>query len=152
MPGNIELRHSKSLSESINKPVETIRVGKSKYNIELLRQYAESLPVVNFPIEKFVHDIYERHRWHDEAGSEISLIPFLENWEDVQNDPLLAKHVRGIKEANIEEPIWYLEGVGVIDGMHRLVKASLENASTIPVKVWKVIPNTARIYEQVKDE
>lgn len=148
-----KLRYSENSLEAINRPVETAGMNGKEYNVELLRPYAESLPVVQMPLENFVSDVSESNKcWTDSFGQRFGPYQILEDWEAAQRNIDWEDHIKAIKEADLNEPVWFHEGDGVFDGLHRLTRAFLEKKQSIPVKVWDIIPDFTSVKDRVKDE
>jgi len=130
-------------------PSETTLVGDTLYNVDLLWSYAEKIKIQEFDLSQFQENVSQDHNyWIDEGGDKLGPFQILQNWEEAQKNPAWTKHIESIKQANLNDPIWMTDNGFVLNGMHRLTKAFLENKTTIKVRVFDKIPDEAIIVEE----
>lgn len=107
----------------------------------------KDVPETQFPITAFQNEL-TRDCWTDTAGKRITPQQFLDAYKAVGAEgiavhyPTLSKHANQVAEADYLFPIIVL-GDHILDGTHRLVKAILENQTTIKAKVITEIPQEA---------
>lgn len=123
---------------------ETSRVGDRLYNIELLKPFAQEIPVKEMDVEVFRELVSDRHTyWIDRNDQKLGPYQILKDWEAAQKNPIWADHIQTIKRANLDNPIWSTKDGIVFDGMHRLTRAFIDNVPTIKVKVFETLPEEA---------
>ena len=128
-----------------------------KYNVGFLIKASEKLPLMNIPLAELNH-VLNDECWDDISGKKlkprevIDLIGNLpetdEQWQQLELAyPNLSEHLRRIKQANDSSSILVASidsELIVIDGLHRLARAFLENKGDVRVKKFDKLPtNTA---------
>ncbi len=96
----------------------------------------------------------ENNYWHDSNGNWISPGQIINayasagDWDKIVSDhPEWEREIRKIQEADYHSYPLLLIGEVVVDGIHRLTKAYIENATLIKVKRFSQLPNEAIIIE-----
>lgn len=130
------------ISESYNQ--ETTNYNGKTYNVEGLFDFADTLPVHEIPLEQLTEAVGSGHKyWEDTEGQSFGPSVLLDDWPAAQQNPKWQEHVKNIKAANLDYPIWVGEHGEVFNGVHRLTKAFLDNLPTIKVRYFKKLPSEA---------
>ena len=114
--------------------VQTFSDDKKIYSVDMMFAYLDlfEYPIVNFEVKKLLHTL-EYKGWGDPAKN-IYYSP-----NDVLNNPnnkKYANEIKRIKEADLSYPIIIYKN-NIVDGVHRLTKAHLENKKTIKAYIFK---------------
>lgn len=124
---------------------ETTEVDGQYYDVDMLKTYAEELPIETLPLSSLAELVSEHHQyWDIDDGTSIGPYEILKNWDMAQRNPLWEAHVASIKQARLDNPIWIYRPTGMVfDGAHRLTRAFLDGKDTIKVRQWDELPKTA---------
>ncbi|MBI2023158.1 methyltransferase domain-containing protein [Candidatus Giovannonibacteria bacterium] len=134
--------------KKIGRRVETSRIGNTLIDVEALNKFAENLPIETVSVDSLKDYVSEGNTyWAAEDSSKLGPYQILQDWEAAQKNPLWAKHIESIKNANLDNPIWISPDGIVFDGMHRLTRAFIDGAKEIKVRRFKEIPKEAIIEE-----
>lgn len=118
-------------------------------DIHKLRPHALILPSKRVKLElfrSFIDDTEENNRWGNERGGKFGPALLLQRFADDNLDDELKGHVIRICEADLSFPIWMFQGQ-IIDGLHRLTKAFVQEEKDILVQEWETIPDEAVLKE-----
>lgn len=134
--------------------METTQVAGFIYNVDLLKSYAVQLPVETVSLDLLRGAVGQGHTyWIDTEGHNLGPFQILQDWQHAQMQTAWQHHVDTIKRANLEDPIWIMRNDGaVFDGMHRLTRAFLDDASTIKVIFFEELPESAIIRSATVDD
>lgn len=95
--------------------------------------------------------------WTDDAGVSIAPLDVINviqaagSYEAAKTaSPVMSEHIEKIEHADLSHPI-LLHGNEVLDGVHRLARAKLENRTTITAKVLEEIPSEAITKDLTED-
>lgn len=147
--------------ESIKGDAHTAEYGNQIYDIYKLIHLSEHLPEEGVPLERLSH-MQDGNYWKDEKGEWLGPHHILAaakkyhgdiDWSQIiQDNPDWATELEKIRNSDYRtNPLLVIGEDFVIDGMHRLTKALLENASEIKIKRFDTLPNEA-IYEERDDK
>lgn len=133
----------------VDYPRHTAEYDGKVINIDKLIALAESMPNKDVPIERF-QTCLEQNYWFDIQGQWIGPSDIVNacrgdaaviNWgRAIEQNPTLAHEIEKVRSAELTYPILVINDT-VIDGMHRLTKAVLENRSTICIRSFSAIPS-----------
>jgi len=125
-------------------PFETTRIGRTLYNVEILKAHATHLPSISVKIVKLKDAIAKgNYYWIDRTGKKFGPHQLLQNWEAAKKKMQWRDHVENIEKANVQTPIFLTPEYLVFDGMHRLTRAFLEEHTHIKAKVFTALPESA---------
>lgn len=125
--------------------IETTQVNGKIYEIDKLRDCAETLPTVEVPLDTVRGAVGEGHvYWIDRNGEPLAPYQIIQDWETAQTNEAWADHVASIKRANLDDPIWSTPEGRIFDGVHRLTRAVIDNAPMVKVKVFESLPESAQ--------
>lgn len=126
---------------------ETTNVNGKTYNVDKLKQFAESLPILETATQTFEGAVRKgNYYWLDKNSRKLGPHDLLEDWVSAQENPDWADHVQNIKSANLDNPIWIFQEDGVVfDGMHRLTRALIEHQPNIKYRLFDSLPKEAEI-------
>ncbi len=91
------------------------------------------LPVVEVPLENLLWH-FDMPVWAKDGTDDWNLTP----WDVINNKPGSTIHRQRMDKADLNYPIIlteYKSRLVALDGVHRLVKAYLQNRKTIPAKI-----------------
>lgn len=131
------------------------RYGDKTYDVRQLELAARHLPEQAFDLSRVdeLKPILEGKYWKDSDGKDIGPSDLLEayrelgDWEAVRlAHPGWEKHIAKVERVNYQIPVLVYEG-NLIDGIHRLTKALVEGATSLPMKVLPGLPTEAEYIE-----
>jgi hypothetical protein len=126
--------------------METTRIGKTLYDVDKIRHFAEKIPTIEIDTKLLENSLIKGHYfWEDINGNKLGPYQILLDWEIAQNNPNWLKHIESIKRADLNNPVWITNEYVVFDGMHRLTKAFIEKVPRIKVKIFTQLPPSAII-------
>lgn len=123
------------------------------YNVYDLIEKSESLPAEDVPIELF-ESLKENKYWIDEKEKWLGPSDILtlaeehqKNWNAmVQTKPDWKKHIESVRDAEYEKyPLLLIGERDVIDGMHRLTRAWIDDVKELRIKRFEQLPSEAAI-------
>lgn len=124
---------------------ETTQVNGKIYEIDTLRDYAETLPMIEIPLDKVRGAVGEGHvYWIDRNGEPLAPYQIIQDWDAAQINEAWADHVTSIKRANLDDPIWSTPEGHIFDGVHRLTRAVIDRVSTVKMKIFESLPDSAQ--------
>lgn len=132
--------------------LETTRIGKTLYNVDIIKRSAQELPVRRIPLQQVKEAVAGEHKyWLDRNGVMIGPSQLLKDWDAAQKNEAWKEHIATIKRSNLDDPIFITKEGIVFDGMHRLTKAFLDGKSSIKAIVFTSLPEEA-ILEDTKHQ
>ncbi len=121
--------------------IETTSIGGRTYTIDALREHMDSIPTQELPLDVVRAAVGPQHAyWIDRNGNTLAPFQILQDWENAQKVEAWADHVESIRRADLTRPIWITPNGAVFDGVHRLIRAVLENKPTILVQIATDLP------------
>lgn len=96
------------------------------WDVRALIEKARSLPIIHVPL-KNIHEIHENYWFDSPNGPQPSVYT-------------IAEHAKLIQDCDLAYPILLCPKGRVMDGMHRICKALIQENSTITAKQFKEIP------------
>ncbi|MCX6780628.1 MAG: hypothetical protein NT003_00700 [Candidatus Magasanikbacteria bacterium] len=122
------------------------------YDVRKLESSAALLPTNHFDLTKWntLQSVIDGKYWNDTNGAALGPKDLIEaygtsesNWSEVlKKHPSWSEHVAKIQRVSYQTPVLVYKG-NIIDGIHRLTKALLENAASIPYKNLDRLPADA---------
>lgn len=127
--------------------METTSFNGKTYDIAILKQTAEHLPIEQIAVETLKEQVSDEHTyWLDRDGHKLGPFHFLKDWEAAKNTPAWQDHAATIEKADLAQPLFIMRDSGiVIDGMHRLTKAFLDHKTTLPAQYFDELPTDAQV-------
>jgi|SRR3989339_1240029 len=123
--------------------VETTQVGGRIYENDKLREFAETLSIVEMPLDDVREAVGEEHvYWEDRNGDQLAPFQIIQDWDAAQQNDAWRDHVDSIKRANLQNPIWLTKDGHVFDGVHRLTRAVIDNNASVKVRIFDEIPES----------
>lgn len=151
-------------TESILGDVHGFDYEGNVYDAYRINVLAESLPEEVMPVD-FLRGQLEHAQWSDKEGKAITSEALLSlvqkesyegeiDWKLLgETYPELEDHFVRLERVDWENrPISIVGKDHIIDGMHRLAKATLEGSETIKVKRFKEIPEEAILSKELQEE
>lgn len=125
-------------------PIETTQVDGKIYEIEKLRDFAERLAVHELPLNDVREAVGPGHiYWIDRNGEALAPHQIIRDWGAAQHNDAWKDHVDSIMQADLSKPIWMMKDGHVFDGVHRLIRAVIEDRPTIKVRIFEELSETA---------
>jgi hypothetical protein len=124
-----------SPQEQLSKRQESGLFDGVRYNVGKLYQWAvENFPVEEVPLDQF-RDVFaeDNQPWIGAEGEWIGPHEIVKDWEAAQKNPSWAGHIASMARVDMEKPILVSRTGHVIDGLHRLARAFVENRPKIKV-------------------
>ena len=125
--------------------VETTDWNGKRYDARALENWAEQFPEEIVSLESLRGCVGEEHLcWNDEQGEKLGPSQILKDWEAAKRNPAWAKHTYGVEHANLNNPIWIIKSgnaIEVVNGVHRLTRALIENKEEIKVRILPSLPD-----------
>lgn len=123
------------------------------YDVYRLIHEARALPIIEMSVPHLFDKIVDHSYWNDRNKKSITIREVCEalivrdgrvDWSStLRAHPNLAEHLQKIRDADYSYPIILLQEYGIIDGIHRLTKAHLDGALTIPTRQFEHMPESA---------
>jgi hypothetical protein len=130
------------------------------YDVYRLIQETRTLPIVNVSVSDLFSEIVDNSYWNDVQGKSITIREVCEalirnngniDWPStLRAHPNLAEHIRKVRDADYAYPILLVLGHGIVDGIHRLTKAHIDGARTVPTRQLETVPETALYHEDTE--
>lgn len=129
----------------------TTTVDGNIYNVVVLIRLAKDLPVEHVDIAQFTAQKYPKC-WTDNNERWLGpwdILKLAQKYHNYWSAIVFANldwaaHTYRVRDAQYQEyPILIIGASRVIDGMHRLTKAWIDGATTVPVKRFAVMPQEA---------
>jgi hypothetical protein len=128
----------------ISTDIHTARYGDVLYDVGVLNQYAEQLPLSTAPLAEFAELVSAgQYYWEDKNGAKLGPFEILQDWDEAQQNPAWAEHIEKIRNADLSAPLWVAPGGQVIDGMHRLTKYFVNSIPEVHYKKFDELPKEA---------
>lgn len=128
----------------------TLRHNQCEVDVYKLIHLTREIPNTTILTSDYIADLNDRC-WTDNNGEKISPQDIIKAFREAGDfkktiiaHPEFSHHIRGIEKADLSHPVIIFES-GIIDGMHRFVKAVLEERTDLQAKVINEIPKTAII-------
>ncbi len=106
--------------EGCNVSDNKFKDGKKVWLVTSLIERSKGLPVFEIPLAGLF------------SGSDV--------WDPITSAYSLAKHMKRVREANLDHPIIMDEEGFIMDGWHRVAKALLEGRETIKAVRFETTP------------
>jgi hypothetical protein len=136
-------------TESIVGFAHTFSIDDKKYDVYKLIHLTEQIQQTDIQLSNFKSEKIEKNMWTDNKGKKFSpnelITAYIKytTWQEVEkNYPEWSNHIKKIKNVDYNTPVLIYEN-DIIDGMHRLVKAILDKAESIPAKILDELPEEA---------
>lgn len=126
----------------------TARINEGLFDVLKLREFSKNLPIEDYDVEQMRSRIFSpgSNYWTDNEGNQFDSAELLNNWDKAQNNPLWVEHVQKIKNANLNYPVWlYGEHDTIVDGVHRIAHALINNIPKIKIQRWVELPSEAKL-------
>ncbi len=132
--------------ESIPGNTHTASHDNGEIDIYKLIHLMEQYPVTEVSIATLAPQLLDKC-WRDIQGKDISPQEVIEKYTQASGDsekllmmaPEFRTHIEQIHHADLSHPI-IINRDNVLDGMHRLAKAVMQNKTTIQAKMIDTIP------------
>jgi disulfide oxidoreductase YuzD len=114
--------------------VQTFSDNKKIYSVDMMFAYLNLFdhPIANLEVNNFLHVLEYKGWGNPSKGIFYSSMDVLNN----SNNKKYSNEIKRIKEANLNYPI-IIYNNNIVDGVHRLTKAYLENKKTIKAYIFK---------------
>lgn len=95
-------------------------IGDARWSVARLIQLSKDYPVHEVPV--------------------FAMAAWMWPWEDTLTIEKFCRHAKRVKDADMQYPILISPDGGIIDGVHRLCKAIINEEPTIKVKYFTKMP------------
>jgi hypothetical protein len=126
----------------------TLSLGDGKeYDVYRLIQYAQGVTPIEMRTAFLKTKLLSEECWTDVNERRFSPLALLtaytthRSWDEtMKHHPAWCEHIEKTKKADYRFPILMYQDE-VIDGTHRIIRASTENIAALPVRVLSVLPH-----------
>lgn len=131
----------------------TTRINDTVYDVYKLIDIAEKsdLPVQEVPMTEFHEYLAAEDGWTDVRGNSLgskNIIDLANKYNQHWNTMIMAKpnwaeHIAKVRDADLQYPILTQGRTNVVDGVHRLTKAYLDDLDSISTRSFDKLPKEA---------